>query len=91
MLKRKTLVPALGALMILAGLWATPDQTANADVISGTVTDADGSPMEGVIVSARESDQSFTTSVFTDSEGYYYFPSLDTGQYAVWAQAKTAR
>lgn len=88
MLKLKTLVPALGALMVLAGLWATPDQVANADVISGTVTDGDGSPMEGVIVSARESDQSFTTSVFTDSQGYYYFPSLDTGQYAVWAQAK---
>ena len=44
--------------------------------------------MEGVMVSARASDQSFTTTVFTDGEGEYFFPALDAGQYAVWAQAK---
>ena len=43
--------------------------------------------MEGVIVSARAADRSFTTSVFTDRQGNYTFPSLDAGQYKVWAQA----
>jgi len=73
----------------VVGLWnAATAQTANAAVIAGKVTDADGSPMEGVVVSARASDKSFTTSVFTGGEGDYVFPSLDAGQYAVWAQAK---
>ena len=44
--------------------------------------------MEGVLVSARASDKSFTTSVFTDREGNYVFPSLDAGQYSLWVQAK---
>jgi streptogramin lyase len=43
--------------------------------------------MEGVIVSARASDKSFTTSVFSDRQGNYAFPPLDAGQYKVWAQA----
>jgi streptogramin lyase len=43
--------------------------------------------MEGVVVSARASDKSFTTSVFTDRQGNYTFPSLDAGQYRLWAQA----
>ena len=43
--------------------------------------------MEGVIVSARASDKSFTTSVFTDRQGNYVFPPLDAGQYKMWAQA----
>jgi virginiamycin B lyase len=56
-------------------------------VIHGTVKSADGAAMEGVIVSARAAGRSFTTSVFTDRQGSYAFPSLDGGQYKVWAQA----
>ena len=40
-----------------------------------------------VVVSARASGKSLTTSVFTDRQGNYAFPSLDAGQYRVWAQA----
>ena len=58
-----------------------------AGVIQGNVKSADGAAMEGVIVSARAADKSFTTSVFTDRQGNYVFPSLDAGQYKVWAQA----
>ena len=43
--------------------------------------------MEGVAVSARAVDRSYTTSVFTDDRGEYVFPPLDSGRYEVWAQA----
>jgi hypothetical protein len=43
--------------------------------------------MEGVTVSARAAGSSYTTSVFTDAMGQYYFPVLDDGKYKVWAQA----
>ena len=56
-------------------------------VISGTVRGADGAPMEGVGVSARHRAQTFTTTVFSDRTGTYVFPSLEGGQYRVWAQA----
>jgi streptogramin lyase len=61
---------------------------------SGTIRSADGVPMEGVTVSARGAGSSITTSVFTDSEGAYFFPPLPDGRYTVWAQAvgfETAR
>ena len=55
--------------------------------LMGAVKSAEGTPMEGVAVSARLSGQPFTTSVFTDRDGEYYFPPLADGQYRVWAQA----
>lgn len=53
----------------------------------GTIRGADGKALGGVIVSARNIDRTFTTSVFTDEQGSYFFPVLDKGQYRVWAQA----
>ncbi|MCY3731002.1 MAG: carboxypeptidase regulatory-like domain-containing protein [Rhodospirillaceae bacterium] len=80
---------SLVLVIVAAGLWTVATAPgAHAATIVGKITDTDGSPMEGVIVSARASEESFTTSVFTDGEGDYFFPSLDAGQYAVWAQAK---
>ena len=55
--------------------------------LMGTVKSADGKVMEGVTVSARANAQTFTTSVYTDSDGQYYFPQLSNGSYKVWAQA----
>ena len=43
--------------------------------------------MEGVAVSARGSDKTFTTTVYTNDKGQYSFPSLDAGEFRVWAQA----
>ena len=76
-------------VLVLSGLWTTPAAQSGRGpgVIQGTVKSADGAPMEGVIVSARATDKSFTTSVLTDRQGNYVFPSLDAGQYKVWAQA----
>ena len=78
-----------GTILVVAGVWASPaaQSVAGPAVVQGNIKSADGAPMEGVIVSARASDESFTTSVFTDQQGDYIFPPLDAGQYKVWAQA----
>ncbi len=55
----------------------------------GTVTSASGETLEGVTVSARSPGRNLTTSVFTDSDGEYFFPPLESGRpYKVWAQAQ---
>ena len=79
----------LSSVLVVAGLWATlaAQSGSPAGIIQGSVKSADGVAMEGVIVSARATERSFTTSVFSDRQGNYLFPSLDAGQYKVWAQA----
>ncbi|OFW01160.1 MAG: hypothetical protein A3I61_07930 [Acidobacteria bacterium RIFCSPLOWO2_02_FULL_68_18] len=62
-------------------------QTAGETVLTGRVTAASGQPMEGVIVSARQLGKTFTTSVYTDAAGEYYFPPMGRGTYRIWAQA----
>jgi streptogramin lyase len=60
----------------------------------GVIKSANGKPLEGVAVSARSQNKTFTTSVYTNQNGEYFFPALDAGQYAIWAQAvgfETAR
>ena len=55
----------------------------------GTVASTSGERLEGVTVSARAPGRNVTTSVFTDSDGEYHFPPLETGRpYRVWAQAQ---
>jgi streptogramin lyase len=53
----------------------------------GSLRAADGKPLEGIVVSARNAEKTFTTSVFTDEQGNYFFPVLDKGRYRIWAQA----
>jgi len=55
--------------------------------LSGTVKSSDGKPLEGVGVSARNAGETFTTTVYTDQSGRYFFPPVSSGQYKVWAQA----
>src|ERR1700719_1150602 len=55
--------------------------------LSGTVKSSEGKPLEGVGVSARNSGETFTTTVYTDQTGRYAFPPISGGQYKVWAQA----
>jgi streptogramin lyase len=59
----------------------------SASPLTGTVRSADGKPLEGVGVSARGANNTFTTTVYTDESGRYFFPSMNGGQYKVWAQA----
>jgi streptogramin lyase len=55
--------------------------------LSGTVKSSDGKPLEGVGVSARGMNETFTTTVYTDESGRYSFPPMSGGQFKVWAQA----
>ncbi|HVB33681.1 MAG TPA: carboxypeptidase regulatory-like domain-containing protein [Patescibacteria group bacterium] len=56
-------------------------------LLTGSVQSASGEKMAGVTVSARRVGSNITTSVFTDGQGNYYFPAMDSGKYKVWAQA----
>ena len=55
--------------------------------LKGFVKSADDKPLEGVAVSARAENQTFTTSVYTTRDGSYFFPALENGEYQIWAQA----
>jgi streptogramin lyase len=82
------------AMLLIALFWTVPGltqsgaATGGSGTIHGTIKAADGTPLEGVIVSARAAHETFTTSVYTDRLGAYDFPSLSAGQYSMWAQAK---
>jgi len=66
---------------------ALPSQGAAEGLLTGTITSAAGAPIEGVVVSAQVAGQPITTSVYTGADGAYFFPSMDSNQYKVWAQA----
>ena len=70
---------------VIAGLSAA--QVSSQPNLTGMVSASDGKPMEGVAVSARANNKTFTTTVYTDLSGAYSFPSLDEGRYSIWAQA----
>lgn len=76
-----------GVVALMLGTAPAAQSGRAGGVIQGTVTSLDGSLMEGVTVSARASDRTFTTSVFTDRRGAYVFPPLEAGRYRLWAQA----
>src|ERR1039457_6408276 len=58
-------------------------------LLTGAVKSASGEKMAGVTVSAKAEGSTITTTVFTDEQGNYYFPAMERGKYAVWAQADT--
>jgi Carboxypeptidase regulatory-like domain len=83
---------ALGAMAIsqtqvAAATVATPQVAPPG--LTGVIRDSHGKPLNGVAVSARSSERTFTTSVYTDERGEYVFPQLTAGKYQLWAQAVT--
>ena len=88
----KLALACFGVALVAATVWIVSSDAAaqsgrTGAVIRGVIKAADGSPMEGVVVTARAAGKTFSTSVFTDRQGAYYFPPLDGGQYKVMAQA----
>ena len=84
---------ALAALAIVAAgagaLDLQPGRSGDpADALSGTVASA-GVPMEGVVVTVRQSGSTIATSVVSDAQGRYRFPRgrLAVGDYAVSIKA----
>ena len=82
----------VAVIAIMGGLWTVPALTqtggGGTGTITGTVKTAAGAPVEGVIVSARHANETWTTNVYTDRQGNFDFPAKTAGQYAMWAQAK---
>jgi hypothetical protein len=78
---------ALAALLLTLGL-AVP-ASAQTDVttsrISGTVEDAEGSPLPGVTVTATNTETGLSLSEVTDERGFYRILNLPTGTYRVEA------
>jgi len=56
-------------------------------MLTGLTRTANSQVLEGVVVSARAVDKTFTTTVYSDDRGVFVFPPLDAGKYQVWAQA----
>jgi len=81
-----SLISLVAILFVMQTTGAGQSANAGTGVISGSVKSADGTPMEGVGVSARHRDRTYTTTVYTDKAGNYAFPALDAGQYRLWAQ-----
>ncbi len=72
---------------LIAGAIIFSRPASSAAGLAGTVKSADGKSLEGVGVSARNSAESFTTTVYTDEAGRFVFPPLSAGEYTIGAQA----
>ena len=57
--------------------------------LAGVVSSSDEGPMEGVLVSAKKDGSSITTTVVSDQQGAYSFPSarLEPGKYTISIRA----
>jgi virginiamycin B lyase len=84
----------LNKLLLLAGVgfapfFFQPAQAQNTAALTGQVSSADESAMEGVVVSAKKDGSNITISVVTDDKGKYSFPAdrLTPGQYKMSVRA----
>ena len=84
---RHLLLGAIAAVLMLHSVAPIGYAQGNQVLLTGTIKTAAGANMEGVTVSARGVGKTFTTTVFTDAAGEFYFPQIDAGNYKVWAQA----
>jgi imidazolonepropionase-like amidohydrolase len=78
--------------LVLLGSARVPSPAAQASApiaLAGLVSSADEGPMEGVLVSAKKSGSTITTTVVSDREGRYRFPAsrLEPGDYALRIRA----
>src|SRR5258707_255467 len=81
-IRGKLLAGVAGLVVGFAAGGASADQ-----LLTGSITSASGQKLEGVQVSAKKEGATITTSVYTDQNGDYFFPSMADGKYQVLAQA----
>jgi hypothetical protein len=86
MRRPRLLVPALGAFMFSAVLWG--QGTAQ---FSGRLTDPSGSVIPGAAVTLTNTDTGLKWETTADDLGYYAFPTLPPGSYAVSARREGFR
>ncbi len=80
------IVGALGAAALMKRSYADSQGSV---ALTGQVTSAEEGAMEGVLVSAKKTGSTITTTVFTDEKGRYQFPAarLAPGHYAISIRA----
>jgi len=78
-----------GALLCSTSMQAQTTTAAGPAALQGTVTSAQEGAMEGVLVSAKKTGSTITTTVVTDEKGHYAFPAsqLQTGHYDIAIRA----
>jgi cysteine-rich repeat protein len=62
---------------------ATVPASATKARLTGDVVDYHGRPLAGAMVTARDDGRAMNVSVFTDGNGHYAFPELETGSWRV--------
>jgi virginiamycin B lyase len=85
-----TLVTTAGVAAVLLQAPGTLRAQAQPSVaLTGQIASADESRMEGVLVSAKKAGATITTTVVSDAQGRYRFPSerLSPGRYAIRIRA----
>jgi virginiamycin B lyase len=80
------IVGALGAVVLIKRSSAA---ALGSVALTGQVTSADEGAMEGVLVSAKKTGSTITTTVFTDEKGRYQFPAarIAPGHYVISVRA----
>src|SRR5262245_45813273 len=74
---------------IVFGLHFSVAQAQNRDALTGQVTSPEEGAMEGVLVSAKKTGSTVTTTVVSDAQGRYRFPNarLEPGEYSLRIRA----
>ena len=84
-----TRIALLASLVGQSALVSPIAQSDDITPLTGQVSSAEEGAMEGVLVSAKKSGSTWTTTVVSDAQGRYRFPrtKLDSGQYALAVRA----
>jgi virginiamycin B lyase len=87
MVRARNLLLVISAGVVLST--STPGEAQNAVALTGKVSSAAETVMEGVLVSARRDGSNITTTVVTDARGMYSFPAdrLAPGRYTLSLRA----
>src|SRR5580700_8234353 len=85
-MKVRVFIQITAAFFTLAGLQA---ESPPSPALTGHVTSAEEGSMEGVLVSARRTGATVTTTVVSDEKGRFQFPSsrMPPGRYALRIRA----
>src|SRR5437870_2346796 len=80
------IVAVLGAAVVIKRSYA---DNQSPEALIGQVTSTEEGAMEGVLVSAKKTGSTITTTVFTDEKGRYRFPAsrLEPGHYTIRIRA----
>ena len=88
-LHRLSMTVLTGALLCSTSMHAQTTAAMGPAALQGTVTSTQEGAMEGVLVSAKKTGSTITTTVVTDEKGHYAFPAsrLQPGHYDIAIRA----